>query len=155
MGRSGKSGEPGEGGWSGFGQGGSGGASGNPGMNGKNGQIGKPGKDGKNGSLRYEVINTKGNTIEISEFMWCIEISEFDIIPVIDDGIFEPGEEVYFTNFKLKNIGGLTLPEGATVKISSENIDCDETFTVSQLAVGLFLSNLSSQENTNYFQKSN
>jgi hypothetical protein len=141
LGKCGKSGDSGEGGWSGFGFGGTSGVSGNPGMHGKNGNIGKPGKDGKTGSLRYEVINTKGTTTEISEFMWCIEISEFDIIPVIDDGIFEPGEEVYFTNFKLKNIGGLTLPEGATVKIISENIDCDEIFTVSKLSVGLILFN--------------
>jgi hypothetical protein len=34
----------------------------------------------------------------------------------VDDGIFEPGQEIVLSNVKLTNTGGLNLPEGSYLR---------------------------------------
>ena len=40
-----------------------------------------------------------------------------DVLGLIDDGVFEPGEQIVLHNVTILNDGGLTLPSGAFLKI--------------------------------------
>eukprot|EP01080_Neovahlkampfia_damariscottae_P005288 gene5288-8906_t len=112
------------------------GESGTPGHNGKLGKTGQDGKNGKKGSVTFQVYDKNGKLLEKSSDLYTIHIESFDIKPVIDDGIFEPEEEIELTNFLITNKGGLTLPDGAFVKIESKEIVSGDGFFISKLAPG-------------------
>jgi hypothetical protein len=71
--------------------------------------------------------------MEKSKDLYSAKIESFEMIPLLDDGVIEPQEEVLFTNFVISNKGGLSLPQGATVSISSKDLNTGESFYLSSI----------------------
>jgi len=93
---------------------------------GNNGNIGLNGKDGKsgnenqsNGIINYILIDENEKIIEQSNEKYNLKMINFDIIGLTDNDIYEPGESISFQNIKIKNTGGLTLPEGSILTFES------------------------------------
>ncbi|KAI6661803.1 hypothetical protein LOD99_9810 [Oopsacas minuta] len=131
-------GEGGDGGSGGHGGSGGSGGSGHPsgssgfsgsrgpdGMTGYIGQNGPPGNNGfkgRDGGLLFILLSTDGQTvIEQSGYRYHVKVDSqsLNIRSAVDDGIFEPNEEITVDKFTLQNIGQMTLPEGALVSMVS------------------------------------
>ncbi|XP_064649595.1 uncharacterized protein LOC135501411 isoform X2 [Lineus longissimus] len=126
MGLGGLGGPGGQGGKGGKGgKGGSGGARGRPGHDGRagypgaNAHNGCPGRDGRPaicGNLIWHVLSPNGkDTVEKSGMRYEIEMLDYQVRSETDDGIFEPNERIFISHVAVKNIGGLTCPDGAEV----------------------------------------
>ena len=126
----GAGGEGGHGGSGGFGgsDGGSSGFSGSkgidgpPGVNGPNGPLGYEGIRGRDGGLFFVLLTPDGeNVIEQSGYRYHVQVDQksLKINSFVDDGIFEPNEQITVYSFSLQNIGNMTLPEGAIVSMAS------------------------------------
>ena len=143
-GEPGKGGKPGLGGEGGVGgpggYGGSGGSRGseNPskssGFSGRTGFSGPPGPEGpagaegingikgRNGGLSFVLLSPDGSTVlEESGYRYHVEVhsQSLSIHSAVDDGIFEPNEQITIDRFTLQNIGSMTLPEGSVVSMVS------------------------------------
>eukprot|EP01130_Rhizamoeba_saxonica_P002761 TRINITY_DN1251_c0_g1_i2.p1 TRINITY_DN1251_c0_g1~~TRINITY_DN1251_c0_g1_i2.p1 ORF type:complete len:651 (-),score=129.41 TRINITY_DN1251_c0_g1_i2:48-2000(-) len=91
-------------------------------MPGRYGNTGCDGRDGQPGKVLWVVKNDIGLEIERSHNLYHPIITGFSVVPIIDDGILEPSEEVMISNISIKNEGGLHLPAGTTISIrGSEN----------------------------------
>ena len=97
------------------------GKQGKSGTNGQSGQSGQQGTDGVCGAVMYRVLDpfTK-MVIEQSAKKYKLKVIDFSFVPLIDDGILEPGEQAKITNFVIKNEGGLTAPAGAEVSLTGD-----------------------------------
>ena len=101
------------------------GASGIDGPPGRNGQHGSPGCDGmrgRDGGLSFVLLSPDGqNTVEQSGYRFHVKIdgNSLKIRACVDDGIYEPNEQITVHRFNLQNIGNMTLPEGAIVSMES------------------------------------
>ncbi|KAL9656185.1 hypothetical protein ABK040_007802 [Willaertia magna] len=120
----GAAGKPGEGG-----KGGKGGTgsikSGRDGRNGNNGKIpsynvSSKSKYAYDGRALYRVLDHTNRVIYEGEKLYSAKLLSYDIIAKEDDGIFEPGEFIYLTNFKIYNEGDIPLPAGSILKILND-----------------------------------
>ena len=143
-GNAGMGGEGGEGGYGG--QGGNGGAGimyrdingnlistpsgsrgpqGSPGYKGSSGPNGIPGLCGTDGNVAnhggilWVVSSSKGDILYESPTRYDVQITSYDVVSIIDDGIFEPNEQILVSRCCVINNGGLPLPSGATAFMSS------------------------------------
>jgi len=101
--------------------------SGRKGMDGQNGMDGRDGWD--RGKVVYRVFSdeTKAHLIEEGNSCFNVRIEGCAVRALNDDGIIEPGEELLLENISLKNIGGISLPEGC--RLSVKPLECIEYAT--------------------------
>jgi hypothetical protein len=116
------------------------GRNGNDGRNGRDGSNGRHGMDGKDGIITYQVYNDQLQLIEQSNTMYEPILRNFEMIPVVDDSILEPNEKVYFQNFQIENLGGLSVPEGSLITISTDGFDCFDGIVLPKIAPSSFFS---------------
>lgn len=96
------------------------GKTGSVGGNGTSGFNGHKGVDGSSGTILYRILDPQTRLVkEQSPIKYKIYMSDFKIIPVVDDGIIEPGEEILIKSFKIRNSGGLTAPPGAVFQVNN------------------------------------
>ena len=143
-GNGGKGGEGGRGGSGGFG--GSGGTGGSHrdsngvtqchpnGMHGSSGHSGSRGSSGPMGAAASR--GTDGNSANHGGILWVVSspdgvvlyesatryditVTNFNVTSAIDDGIFEPNEQISVSGCCVVNSGGLPLPSGATAFMPS------------------------------------
>ncbi|KAI6650669.1 hypothetical protein LOD99_7720 [Oopsacas minuta] len=101
---------------------GSRGSSGFPGYQGQNGPPGNNGAKGRDGSLLFVLLSLDGQTvIEQSGYRYHVKVDaqSLNVRSAVDDGIFEPNEQITIDKLTLQNIGCMTLPEGAIVSMVS------------------------------------
>ena len=63
--------------------------------------------------------------IERSNDLFKPKIIDYVFSPFVDDGILEPGEEVFFQNFTISNFGGISIPEGTILIVSTKGFSID------------------------------
>jgi hypothetical protein len=85
--------------------------------------------------------------MEKSKDLYSVKIESFEMIPLIDDGVIEPQEEVLFTNFVISNKGGLSLPQGATLSIISKDLSTGESFYLTQIKPSIEFDSLNRKMN--------
>ena len=98
------------------------GHSGHDGSSGPRGAPGSSGTDGNsasNGGNLWVVSSPDGGVLYESATRYDIEVTNFNVISAIDDGIFEPNERVLVSGCCVVNSGGLPLPSGATAFMPS------------------------------------
>lgn len=99
------------------------GARGRDGDTGKPGRSKGPGKDGdrgktaQNGGLLWVVWSD--TFVYESNTRYDALVENLSVVPALDDGIFEPNEQITVSNILVRNTGGLTLPHGASAFIPS------------------------------------
>mgnify|MGYP006135720165 FL=1 len=107
--------------WGKTGGDGNSGKNGKEGKTGKSGNSGKNGKDGNPGTIEY-VLKTSNQTTKFkSSYDLKLELSILED-GNISDGILSPGEEIQLS-VVLNNIGEMPFPKGATITISSNNLE--------------------------------
>ncbi|CAH6418924.1 Hypothetical protein POVN_LOCUS648 [uncultured virus] len=93
------------------------GHAGRSGKAGAHGRLGNPAPDGKEGSVTWVLTDDDGKEIERSSIdRFAVAVSSFELVDENQDGIFEPGTEVWIQNTKWRNHGDLTLPEGCSLQ---------------------------------------
>ena len=106
------------------------GSAGRQGRKGSRGNNGSKGGNGREGEVEYILFNREtGGIIESSNKLYEGKITSFQYIPVLDDGIIEPKEEIIITDITFHNVGGLSFPAGLqffiipleNLEFSSEN----------------------------------
>jgi hypothetical protein len=99
------------------------------GQNGDSGKDGKSGRSGQPGSVYYVVLGQDGIPIEEGYKKYTVKVIDYRVEGCIDDGVFEPGEELLIKDITLYNDGDLTLPKGCALYLketeSFEPIDSD------------------------------
>ena len=122
-GRGGHGGSGGSGKTSGFS-----GHTGHKGIEGRNGPDGPAGPQGihgvkgSDGGLSFVLLSPDGGTVlEESGYRYHVQVHSqtLSIRSAVDDGIFEPNEEITIDRFTLQNVGNMTLPEGSVVSMVS------------------------------------
>ena len=101
---------------------GSSGRSGSKGYSGQMGEGGSPGTDGNSashGGILWLVSSPNGGVLYESATRYDAEVTNFNVISAIDDGIFEPNERISVSGCCVVNSGGLPLPSGATAFMPS------------------------------------
>ena len=123
-GEGGEGGQGGRGGYGGAGSpSGSDGCSGSHGSWGNRGRDGRPGKNGirgVNGELLFVLLSPDRQiVIEQSAYIFEVKVDPTSLVitSAVNDGLFEPNEQITVTGFTLVNIGNMTLPEGALVSM--------------------------------------
>lgn len=106
---------------------------GKPGLNGRkgrhgkrggNGTDGRKGRWGRSGGILW-VVGSKGD-VKQSATRYDAKVVNFDVVPAINGGIFEPNESITVSGVLVQNTGGLDLPYGIRVLIpSTETIKFD------------------------------
>lgn len=104
-GRSGHSGIPGK--------------TGRAGRRGMNAADGQPGKEATFGSVMFVVRDSNGNIVEGNGICYNAATQGYFVKGLLDDGIFEPGEEIQVSDLMLFNNGRITLPSGPIVSFPS------------------------------------
>lgn len=99
---------------------------------GTNGRNGNPGTKaiqnisfdpqyGNDGFTIYRVLDFRTNQVMYEgQKCYSARLLSFDVVAADDDGIYEPGEEIFLTSFKVHNDGDIPLPAGAILKISPD-----------------------------------
>lgn len=100
----------------------------------KNGRSGRDGNDGSkphytvayntqvgnDGFTLYRVLDFNNRVMFEGQKCYSAHMLSFDIEAMDDDGIYEPGETIYATNFKVHNDGDIPLPAGAVLRIAHD-----------------------------------
>ena len=84
------------------------GTDGNDGVDGGNGGEGARGRDGKlakNGGILWVVETEDGHPFQQSGVRYEIEVTHFNVVSGIDDGIFEPNERIAVSGVTVINSG--------------------------------------------------
>jgi hypothetical protein len=116
---------------------------GNPGSDGRHGRDGSNGRhgiDGKDGIITFQVYNDQLQLVEQSNTMYEPVLINFEMIPDVDDSILEPNEKVYFQSFQIENRGGLSIPEGSLISISTNGFDCFDGIVLPKIPPSSFFS---------------
>ena len=98
---------------------GTGGQLGSPGSNGTPGNNGVDGNAADHGGILWVLSSPNGDILYESATRYDAQVSGFDVVSAIDDGIFEPNERILVTGCRILNIGGLPLPSGTTTFMPS------------------------------------
>jgi hypothetical protein len=93
---------------------GSSGHSGSSGRDGNYGHSGENGMSGSHGTVLFKVVDQNCNVIEQSSTRYNVRTMGYNVRGVVDDNVFEPGEELLIDNIQIANDGGLTLPHLTT-----------------------------------------
>ena len=93
-----------------------------PGPGGPAGPEGIHGMKGRDGGLSFVLLSPDGSSVlEESGYRYHVKVhsQSLNIHSAVDDGIFEPNEQISIDRFTLQNIGNMTLPEGSVVSMVS------------------------------------
>src|SRR5690606_41531444 len=74
-------------------------------------------RSGIDGTVTWIVNDVNGNVIEKSNTRYDLELSNPTFIDQNGDGIFEPGDKFQVGSIEICNIGGITLPATAYLKL--------------------------------------
>jgi hypothetical protein len=106
------------------------GRSGHHGSNGSTGDYGDTGSmgvDGNVGSVQFIWKDSLGKVIEAGGIGYNLRLVSMEIVDSMNDGIFEPLEEIIITNVTLLNDGDMSVPAGTIfAMLSSNNITAIE-----------------------------
>ena len=92
---------------------------GNPGPNGMAGTRGINGNAARDGGILWVVSSPEGGILYESPTRYDAQVTGYDVVSAIDDGIFEPNERILVSGCRVVNNGGLPLPSGATAFMPS------------------------------------
>jgi len=95
------------------------GHSGSSGPKGASGSHGINGNSANHGGILWVVSSPEGGILYESATRYDAEVTSFNVISAIDDGIFEPNERILVSGCCVVNSGGLPLPPGATAFMPS------------------------------------
>ncbi|KAF1992020.1 hypothetical protein K402DRAFT_459220 [Aulographum hederae CBS 113979] len=94
--------------------------------NGKKGSSGRtptalllPGRDGVDGTAFICVQNSNGS-VSTYKSKFQSKLLDFEVIDENNDSIFEPGECVVISNFKIKNCGGMPTPTKTLIPLTMQ-----------------------------------
>lgn len=93
------------------------GKNGNPGKVGKSGLAAHQGRDGRNGIFLYQVSDETGRIKEQSGEVFTAKVLSYVLVDENNDGIFEPGAQIFVKDVQIYNPSPLTLPEGSILNI--------------------------------------
>jgi hypothetical protein len=94
------------------------------GLPGRDGDVGAEGADGvsaKTGGIWWVVRNPQGKALHQAGTRYDVEVTSLKVKAAVDDGIFEPNDEIVVSEVRVANSGGLPLPEGVSFFIPSTN----------------------------------
>ena len=91
------------------------GANGYCGLTGVSGCHGTNGNPGKDGGILWMITSSEGSILYESATRYDAKVTNFNVTSAIDDGIFEPNEQILVSKCCVVNTGGLPLPSGAIV----------------------------------------
>ena len=110
------------------------GSSGSRGSNGSSGSRGQTGSAGINGNpaskggILWIVSSPGGGVLYQAGTRYDAEVTGFNVVSAIDDGIFEPNERIIVSGVTVVNSGGLPLPAGPSLFMpSTETIKFEPT----------------------------
>ena len=87
-------------------------------MHGIDGAQALPGQDGKDGEFCIEVLD--GETHLKYDRIFDLNLLKFQLTPVKQDGIIEPGCRVLVSSIEIRNIGGMPTPRGVLAYIKPD-----------------------------------
>ena len=90
-----------------------------PGSRGLPGARGINGKSAKDGGILWMILSSEGDVLYESATRYDAEVTAFNVTSGIDDGVFEPNEQILVSKCCVINKGGLPLPSGATLFMPS------------------------------------
>ena len=117
---------------------GSPGALGDSGASGCNGKAGIDGNPAPHGGILWVVSSENGGIAYQSGTRYNALVTDFEVAPKIDGGIYEPNEQVIVSSVTVVNDGGIPLPSGASCFIpSTPSINFQPMhFTISEVPSG-------------------
>ena len=104
-----------------------GGSRGRDGTHGIDGELAPPGQDGEGGTFRFVVPDgeTYGNYDHLNyERIFDLNLLKFQLEPVKQDGIIEPGCRVLVSSMEIRNVGGMPTPTTRSVLAYIKPDDC-------------------------------
>ena len=104
--------------------------------------AGKPGKDGRDGADgragKHGRDSRKGQKAECGNMLWVVysdndlpqesptrydaKVENYNVVPALNDGLFEPNERITVSGIVVHNTGGLALPGGALAVPSTQTV---------------------------------
>jgi hypothetical protein len=94
------------------GRSGNSGSRGRDGHSGNDGQSARSGRVARNGTILLRVFDTEnpGLLLEQGPTRYNVRVESYTVHGIIEDGIFEPGEEIVIRNVRVVNDGSLSVP---------------------------------------------
>ena len=96
-----------------------GGIKGFPGLRGSENQSGIDGNPSDNGAILWVVNGPSGEVLYQAGIRYDVEVTSFNVVSAINDGIFEPNERILVSEVVVINSGGLPLPTGVSTFMPS------------------------------------
>lgn len=97
------------------------GIDGRPGQDGADAEKGIDGRPARNGAILWVVSSSNGGVLYQASTRYDAEITHLKVTSAVDNGIFEPNEQILVSEVTVVSIGGLPLPEKVSTFMPSTN----------------------------------